>query len=319
MVFSEGKDLESALIVNENLHQYLLRSRDSRSIITVAPVMPSMTAQKKNIAAWKSFWEENLPTAKYLLENEGRKIGFTDDAFDPFFSSIDAPPELITPEALRNTGISELLDSLIISDKDGIRILTLAPDSDEITALLKAPDCLDGVRFVSQRFIGDMIRKTVGYDFTRFIIGALIVILLLLIPLFRDAKKVLLSMVPVITGIIFMLGIMSFFNIPFNIFNVISSILIIGLGIDYGIFMVYRCSEDYEHDADTAVLLSGLTTITGFGALVFANHPALFSIGVTVLLGIGAAIPSSIFVIPALYRFFEKNSRKKARHNEGNQ
>ncbi len=312
MIFSEGEDLESALIVNERLFQYLLESTGDRSIISVAPVMPSITSQKKNIAAWKSFWAENLATAKYLLKNEGKKIGFTDDAFDPFIRSLDAASELITPEALRNTGITELLDSLIISDNDRIRILTLAPDTDEITALLKDPDCPDGVRFVSQGFIGDMIRKTVGYDFTRFIIGALLVILLLLIPLFRDVKKVMLSMVPVVTGLIFMLGIMSFFNIAFNIFNVISSILIIGLGIDYGIFMVYRCSEKYEHDTDTAVLLSGLTTITGFGALVFAQHPALYSIGVTVLLGIGAAIPASIYVIPALYRIFEGGSNKTA-------
>ena len=115
-------------------------------------------------------------------------------------------------------------------------------------------------------------------------------------------------MVPVATGIIFMFGIMGLLNISFNIFNVISSILIIGLGIDYGIFMVCRCSEDYEHDTDTAVLLSGLTTITGFGALVFAQHPALYSIGLTVLLGIGAAIPSSIYVIPALYKYMNRKT-----------
>jgi predicted RND superfamily exporter protein len=107
-----------------------------------------------------------------------------------------------------------------------------------------------------------------------------------------------------------MFGVMGLSGISFNIFNIISSILIIGLGIDYGIFMVCRCSEDYEHDTDTAVLLSGLTTLTGFGALVFAHHPALFSIGITVLLGIGAAIPAAIFVIPALYGYLEKRGGK---------
>jgi len=54
--------------------------------------------------------------------------------------------------------------------------------------------------------------------------------------------------------------------------------------------------------------LSGLTTVTGFGALVFAQHPALHSIGITVLLGIGAAIPSAIYVIPALYRYFDRSN-----------
>jgi predicted RND superfamily exporter protein len=53
---------------------------------------------------------------------------------------------------------------------------------------------------------------------------------------------------------------------------------------------------------DRAVLVSGLTTLAGFGALVLARHPALHSIGVTVLLGIGAAIPAALLVIPALSR-----------------
>jgi hypothetical protein len=37
------------------------------------------------------------------------------------------------------------------------------------------------------------------------------------------------------------------------------------------------------------------------GALVLARHPALYSIGITVLLGMCGAIPSAIFVIPALW------------------
>ena len=37
----------------------------------------------------------------------------------------------------------------------------------------------------------------------------------------------------------------------------------------------------------------------GFGALVLARHPAMYSIGLTVLLGISAAVPTAVLVIPA--------------------
>ena len=314
MIFAEGDDLQSALEVNDRLFNYLsenskdTQDNDGPGIVSIAPILPSVKTQKANIASWNSFWTENKKKVKDLLEKEGDTIGFTGDAFEPFYKSLNISPDLITPEDIKKTGMSALMDSLVISYGGKVRLLTLAPDTKAIKDLVKSPDCPDGVRFVSQNYFGEMIRKTVGSDFIRFIAGALIVILVLLIPLFRNFKKVILSMVPVVTGIIFMFGIMGLFNIPFNIFNVISSILIIGLGIDYGIFMVCRCSEDYEHDTDTAVLLSGLTTITGFGALVFAQHPALYSIGLTVLLGIGAAIPSSIYVIPALYGLMNKRT-----------
>jgi len=36
--------------------------------------------------------------------------------------------------------------------------------------------------------------------------------------------------------------------------------------------------------------------------LALAQHPALQSLGLTVLLGFGAAVPAALFVIPALQR-----------------
>ena len=88
----------------------------------------------------------------------------------------------------------------------------------------------------------------------------------------------------------------------FNLFNVVAAILIIGLGVDYGIIVVCKISEGLNLATEKAVFVSGLTTLVGFGALVMARHPSLHSIGVTVLLGISAAIPSALFVIPALYQ-----------------
>jgi len=95
-------------------------------------------------------------------------------------------------------------------------------------------------------------------------------------------------------------------GLTFNLSNIIASILVIGLSIDYGIFMVYRLDRGFRHQTEEAVLVSGLTTISGFAALAVARHPALSSIGLTVVLGIGAAIPSALWVIPVLYRIIIK-------------
>jgi predicted RND superfamily exporter protein len=99
-----------------------------------------------------------------------------------------------------------------------------------------------------------------------------------------------------------MFGIMGWLGISFNLSNIIATILIIGLGVDYGIFIVYKISEKYRHNTSRAVFISGLTTLAGFGALALAKHPVLHSIGITVLLGICAAIPSALLVVPALYK-----------------
>ncbi len=54
-----------------------------------------------------------------------------------------------------------------------------------------------------------------------------------------------------------------------------------------------------------AVKISGLTTLAGFGVLVFARHPSLNSLGATVSIGITAALCCAIFILPHLLRLNE--------------
>ena len=48
-----------------------------------------------------------------------------------------------------------------------------------------------------------------------------------------------------------------------------------------------------------AVRISGITTLIGFGVLVLARHPFLFSLGLTVSLGVGAALLTALYLLPA--------------------
>ena len=190
-----------------------------------------------------------------------------------------------------------------ISNEDKVQVLTLAPDTPEIVAFFDHADSrLKGVQLVSQTRFGELVGKALVKDFFHFLLRACLVVILLLVFLFRRPGKVLYALVPVATGLAFMFGVMGCLGIGFNLFNIVATIMIIGLGVDYGIFVVCRLSEGYDHATDRAIFVSGLTTLAGFGALVLARHPALHSIGISVCLGICAAIPSALLVIPALYR-----------------
>ena len=130
---------------------------------------------------------------------------------------------------------------------------------------------------------------------------ATIVMVVFLAVLFRNPEKVFLALVPVVTGLLFMFGVMGAFGISFNLFNIVATILVIGLGVDLGIFMVSRLAEGVDRDTTLAVILSGLTSLFGMGTLMLASHPSLYSIGITVFLGMCGAIPSAVFIVPALY------------------
>lgn len=49
-----------------------------------------------------------------------------------------------------------------------------------------------------------------------------------------------------------------------------------------------------------------VTTLIETGALLFARHPVLFAIGVTMATGVLAGYVSSMLVVPSLYRWFDR-------------
>jgi len=70
---------------------------------------------------------------------------------------------------------------------------------------------------------------------------------------------------------------------PFQLSNVLALLLLLGIGVDYGIFLL-------EHDGDgaawLAVVLGAASTWLAFGLLALSRTPALHAFGLTLLLGI---------------------------------
>jgi len=82
------------------------------------------------------------------------------------------------------------------------------------------------------------------------------------------------------------LGCLGWLSIPVNLFTVLALLLVLGVGIDYGIYM-----EEERGDQDSAawigVSLSAMTTLLSFGLLALSQTPALQTFGLTMLLGVG--------------------------------
>lgn len=303
MLFAEGKDLDTALAMNDRLFTHLAARLPAGQLVSLAPLLPSPASQRANRDRWAGYWRNGHGARlAATLEREGAALGFSAGAFAPFLRTLTAEPQPVAIDDLRGAGLGELVDALIIRSPGMVRVMTLVPDTPEVIAPLAGElGSFPGVRLVSQSRFGDSVSRAISRDFSRYLSITSLLVLVLVVSVFRDPKKIMLALVPVVTGLLFMLGVMGMLAIEFNLFNIVATILIIGLCVDYGIFMVCKVTEGTDHAADRAVLVSGLTTLAGFGSLVLARHPAMHSIGVTVLLGIGAGIASALLVIPALH------------------
>lgn len=72
---------------------------------------------------------------------------------------------------------------------------------------------------------------------------------------------------------------------PFQLSHVLALLLLLGMGVDYGIFLL-------EHDGDgaawLAVVLGAASTWLAFGLLALSSTPALHAFGLTLMIGIAA-------------------------------
>ena len=302
LIFAEGADLESALALNDKLFALISGRIPASDLVSLSPLMPSDALQRANRERWLSFWQNGRAAQLGRdMAKSGEVYGFSKSAFTQFLATLTTPPSATTLASLRAVGMGDLVDSLIIRSPGIVRVLTMVPDTPQVvSALSEEMKSLPGIHFVSQSRFGDNVGRAIIHDFSRYLTLTSALVIALLIVVFRSPSRVMLALVPVVTGVLCMLGIMGMCGIEFNIFNIAATILIIGLCVDYGIFMVCRVTEGSDHTTSRAVLVSGLTTLAGLGALALARHPSMYSIGITVLLGIGTGIPAALLVIPAL-------------------
>jgi len=169
---------------------------------------------------------------------------------------------------------------------------------------------------------------------------AALLILVLLIIMEKSFTKAILVFFPLILGITWTLGTMGWLDIKLSIATAGIGTMILGLGVEYGIFLVTRYKEKRENhnQADSlqiavsgvgsSILGSGLTTVVGFLSLTFSVMPMLRDLGITLALGIGFSLFIAIFATPSIiileenferwitHHRHKKHSRKLDEHKE---
>ena len=138
-----------------------------------------------------------------------------------------------------------------------------------------------------------------------------VVVIVLLIDL-RNFIDTLLVLTPLLTALVWVTGFMYVFSIKLNLYNMVAFPTIIGMGIDNGVHIFHRYRETGKgsmrlvlRTTGMALVATSLTTMVGFSGLVPAHHPALSSIGILSLIGLGCCFVTAVTLLPALLQMRE--------------
>jgi len=154
-------------------------------------------------------------------------------------------------------------------------------------------------------------------NFQKAALYALITITLMLLSHFRNLICVALALLPVLVGMVWMLGAMAVLGIAFNPANIIAITLLIGIGVSSGVHILNRFTEQRHpsilgKSTGKAVLVSALTTVAGFGSLMLAEHEGIASLGQVMALGAAMCVLAALTVLPALLLWLNRSGWKLA-------
>jgi hypothetical protein len=146
-----------------------------------------------------------------------------------------------------------------------------------------------------------------------YMVGAtFIIIYLFMIFTFRSFRWSIISMLPLLVGLLWLFGIMMIFGFQFNFYNLVVLPAILGIGEDSGVHLAHRYKDEGKNSMWAVLSSTGqhismgsITTMLGFAGLLFTNHPGLQSLGVMAVIGIGMTLLTSLTFLPALIQWLD--------------
>lgn len=277
-----GTDLEQVLRTEERLQTQLERLQDEKLLqgySALSQILPSQQRQAENAQSVKSLYRSQWPVLADLLQLSAQQRA---QALAQMEQGTDT---WLTPDRWRQLEISHLWSQYIIRDADG-EMATLIRLKGEMSpslkqALIRLAAQEPDLHFVDQ--LGSMSDLMARYraEIADWLLLAYSVVMLMLVLRYRQGFwRIVLP--PLLASLLTFAGLL-LLNGGYNLFNLIALMLVLGIGLDMGIFLHETGDSDHTW---LAVSLSALSSLLAFGLLALSQTPVLYHFGVIVLPGL---------------------------------
>lgn len=317
-IFAEAPSYEQANIINYKLYQKIqqleLDNKIKSSLSISKFIIPDSIANTK-IKHWENFWSTRKQDVFASIDVVSDSLGFNQNAFNSFKNWISDSTNL-THTDVDNEHLIKLfeLDKLInVKPEKTTLVSSIIVDKKFIAEVQAEIEHLNNVFIFNKSEIAIDLLDTVKNDFNFILLITSLLVFFSLLIIYGRIELTLFTFIPMVISWIWILGLASLFNINFNFVNIVIATFIFGLGDDFSIFITDGLLNKYKHKKNDinsynqAIVLSALTTMVGLGVLFFAKHPAINSISIISVLGIGCILFISIVVQPLLFNLFIKN------------
>jgi predicted exporter len=289
---------ESALVLNDQIHERLSQAvgaRELESMSSLHTFLWSQALQRRNLEALQS-----VPDLGDRIDRAYARSGFRPGTFRSFDAAVATPAaQPLRAEDFRGTALERTLDALV--ELDGRwAVVTYLRDAKSGEAIRGALAGLDGAYYIDQKEIVANVYRGYRYSMVRMVALGCVIVFVVLQLRYRSLRAALLAFATAALAALTTYGAFGILDVSVNIVSTISLLLVLGIGVDYGIFAVDGAQDPDRLGATlSSILVSCLTSVFVFGALALSEQPALRAIGLTTGTGIlfALALSPAVFVL----------------------
>jgi predicted exporter len=294
LVIGVAEGREQAVALGELVHarlEPLVATGELGSIRSLHSFLWPEARQRENLAALRS--DAELPDR---VRAAYQAAGFRAEAFAPFEQSLaQEPPPPLRFEDLSASPLADLVRPLLADLGGEIAVNTFLQGVKSTESVRRAIEGLPDVYFFDQlQFLNDVYAEFRTTTVRQIFAGNLLVIGLLLLR-YRRLRPALAAFFPSLLVTLILLGSFAWLGVETSLLHVVGLVMVLGMGVDYGVFVVDSASYPEEMGVTMlSTFLGSFTTVMTFGVLALSQHPALRALGVT----IGAGIVLSFLLAP---------------------
>jgi predicted RND superfamily exporter protein len=160
---------------------------------------------------------------------------------------------------------------------------------------------LPGATLTGLSVVGHDMERSIQRDVPGVVLLSCGLVVIYLAVHYRSIRRAATAAVPMGLSLLALAAIMRLLDQRLNAMNLVSVPLLIGMTVDYGIFVESlrpRSRGDLPHLALSchAIVICAASTMIGFGSLLGTSVPAIRSLGLAVAIGVGAALAGAMLV-----------------------
>lgn len=281
-----AKDAGAAVALNDRIQAALagpLAGGDVAGVRSLHALLWSEQLQRRNLKL--VYGQADLAErVEHAFVAEGFRVG----ALAPFARALSEPaPAPLTLADLEASPLAELIEPYVFRMGERTAVVTTLRGVGSADAVREALAGIPGVHVLDQRsFVSDVYGEFRQTTLRQLGVGALLVLALLALR-YRAWRPTLAAFLPSVVVVLLVLEGLALTGVRTNLMHVLSLVMVTGMGVDYGVFLVDSAHDRRDLGATLlSLLMSCLTTALVFGTLTLSSQPALRAIGVTTGVGI---------------------------------